>query len=116
MKRGLLLLIFAFLCTFCTQKNELHITEISQKHINNAIIVDVRTPEEYEEGHLEQAVNINWFDSDFQQKVSNLDKDKKIFVYCKKGGRSTKAAAVLDSLGFDVVNLLGGYDAYTADN
>ena len=112
MKKGLLMFLFLLLCTQCTQKKELLITEFSQKDINNAIIVDVRTPEEYQEGHLDGAMNINWFDADFQSQVEELDHKKTLYVYCKKGGRSAKAVKVLDSLGFEVIDLIGGYDAY----
>ena len=112
MKKGLLAFLFLLLCTQCTQKKELLITEFSQKDINNAILIDVRTPEEYQEGHLENAININWYDADFQNQAEELDKKKTLYVYCKKGGRSAKAAHLLDSLGYEVVDLLGGYDEY----
>ena len=112
MKKGLLLFLFLLLCTQCTQKKELLITEFSQNDIKNAIIVDVRTPEEYQEGHLEGAININWFDADFQNQVESLDRKKTLYVYCKKGGRSAEAAKVMDSLGLEVIDLIGGYDAY----
>ena len=112
MKKGLLAFLILLLCTLCTQKKELLITEFSQKDINNAILIDVRTPEEYQEGHLEHAININWFDTDFQNQVEELDKKKTLYVYCKKGGRSAKAAHLLDSLGYEVFDLLGGYDEY----
>ena len=69
MKKGLLTFLFLLLCTQCTQKKELLITEFSQKDIKNAVLIDVRTPEEYQAGHLEQAININWFDTDFQNQV-----------------------------------------------
>ena len=112
MKKGLFTLLFLFLCTHCTQKKELLITEFSQKDIKNAVLIDVRTPEEYQAGHLEQAININWFDTDFQNQVEELDSKNTFYVYCKKGGRSAKAAQLLDSLGYEVVDLLGGYEAY----
>ena len=115
MKKGLLAFLLVLLCTQCTQKKEILITEFSQNDIKNAVLVDVRTPEEYNEGHVEQAININWFDADFQEQVNELDKKKTIYVYCKKGGRSAKAAQMLDSLGYEVVDLLGGYDAYISD-
>ena len=115
MKKGLLAFLLVLLCTQCTQKKEILITEFSQNDIKNAVLVDVRTPEEYDAGHVEQAININWFDADFQEQVNELDKKKTIYVYCKKGGRSAKAAQMLDSLGYEVVDLLGGYDAYISD-
>ena len=112
MKKGLFVFFILSLCTQCKQKKEIHITEFSQKDVNNAIILDVRTPEEYAEGHLDNALNINWFDPDFQSQVESLGKSKTFYIYCKKGGRSAKASHLLDSLGYDVVNLAGGYDGY----
>lgn len=96
----------------CTQRKSIHITELSQKSIEKSILIDVRTPEEYQQGHLEKAVNINWFDADFAEKVGEIAGKRTIYVYCKKGGRSAEAAALLDSLGYRVTDLEGGYDAY----
>ncbi len=112
MKKGLLLLLLLFLCSQCTQKKTLSITEFSEKQAKTAILVDVRTPEEYQAGHLENAININWYDPDFTAQVETLDKNKTIYLYCKLGGRSAEAAAKLDSLGYKVVDLVGGSDAY----
>ena len=115
MKKFILLIIFAFVFAQCKQNKAIHITEFSQKDMKNAVLIDVRTPEEYNGGHLENAVNINWFDENFIQQTSALDKEKKFYLYCKKGGRSAEAAQLLDSLGYDVVDLLGGYDALESE-
>ncbi|MGI9551419.1 MAG: rhodanese-like domain-containing protein [Aurantibacter sp.] len=105
---ALLLLIFG-----CVQSKAKPITEFSQNDINKGILVDVRTLEEYQAGHIDKAVNINWFDADFAKQFENFEKDKTIYVYCKKGGRSAKAVHLLDSLGFkNVVDLEGGYDSW----
>lgn len=106
----LILLLFA-----CRDSENLKITQLDAAKIENAVILDVRTPEEYSLGHLEDAVNINWYDIDFKDKVGDLERSKTIYVYCKAGGRSAKAAAVMREMGFkNVVDLEGGYDAYTA--
>ena len=114
MKKGLLLLLFIFLCVQCTQKKTLPITEFSERHAKSGILVDVRTPEEYQAGHLDNAININWYDPDFTDQIGGLEKDKTIYLYCKLGGRSARAAGKLDSLGYKAVDLTGGYDAYIA--
>lgn len=89
------------------------ITAISQKELKDVILVDVRTPEEFNAGHLPSAININWYDADFTEQFSKIDKTKTIYFYCKVGGRSIKAADRLHSLGYkNVVNLEGGYDAW----
>lgn len=72
-------------------------------------VVDVRTPPEYAEGHIEGAINLNVQSDDFQQTVKNeLSKDSVILVYCRSGKRSLKAAGILTRLGYKVINLKGG--------
>lgn len=111
--RSIFILGLVLLLSSCQpQSKSKPITEFSQKDLESGILLDVRTPEEFAAGHLESAVNINWFDADFKNQVEALDKQKTIYVYCKKGGRSAKAAHVLDSLGYKhVIDLIGGYDA-----
>ncbi|WP_162127536.1 rhodanese-like domain-containing protein [Flavobacterium phycosphaerae] len=87
------------------------------KATENPQLVDVRTPEEFNVGHIENATNINWFDADFANRVSKYDKSKPVFVYCKVGGRSAKAADKLAELGFsEIYNLDGGYMKWEAAN
>jgi rhodanese-related sulfurtransferase len=72
-------------------------------------IIDVRTPAEFEGGHLENAININLYGPDFKAKLETLDKSKAVSVYCKVGGRSAKAAEVMREMGFEeVYDLEGG--------
>lgn len=72
-------------------------------------LIDVRTPGEYKDGYIQNAVNMNFFDSDFDEKINTLDKDKPTCVYCKKGGRSAKAAKMMKEKGFKkVYDLKGG--------
>ena len=73
-----------------------------------AVIIDVRTPEEFAKGHLEKAQNINWKNADFEQKITTYTKDTPLFVYCMSGGRSASAAEKLRSLGFTKVYELDG--------
>lgn len=76
-------------------------------------IIDVRTPEEFSQAHIENAININIMDSNFETEVAKLDKSKKTLVYCKSGGRSTDAANKLSNLGFEnISNLEGGLLAW----
>ncbi|MCS7027706.1 MAG: thioredoxin domain-containing protein [Bacteroidia bacterium] len=82
--------------------------KLSEKK-NEAIILDVRTPEEFSTGHIEKAQNINYHAPDFQQKINALDKNKPYFVYCLAGGRSSAAAKYMRQNGFkEVYNLSGG--------
>lgn len=75
----------------------------------DAVILDVRTPEEFASGHLENAVNIDWNNAGFSKKTSDLDRSKPVFIYCLSGGRSTSAAAKMRADGFNsVVEMQGG--------
>ncbi len=71
-------------------------------------LLDVRTPEEFKEGHLKNAVNINFYDDDFAQQVVKLDKNKPLLVYCAKGGRSASAAEQMAKSGFTALYELDG--------
>ncbi len=84
------------------------------KEFPGAILLDVRTPEEFTTGNIEGAVNIDFKASDFEQKIAELDKSKTYFVYCLSGIRSGKAADRMGELGFtSLYTLNGGYSAWT---
>ena len=75
-----------------------------------AVFLDVRTPEEFKDGHIEGAVLINFFDTDFKQQVATLDKDKPVYIYCRSGNRSQKAGDILTQMGFkEVYDIEEGY-------
>ncbi len=77
-------------------------------------LVDVRTPEEYAEGHLSGALDIDWKADGFLDKAQSLlDASRPVLVYCRSGKRSASAAAELGKAGFQVYNLLGGYLGWT---
>lgn len=79
------------------------------KQLPDAVVIDVRTPEEFSKGHLQHAVNIDWNGGDFGNSTAKLDKSKPVFVYCLVGGRSAKAAAQMRADGFkEVYEMEGG--------
>lgn len=79
----------------------------------NAVLLDVRTPEEYKAGHIDKAINMNYNADDFETQISKLDKNKSYFLYCKKGGRSAGAAELMQSKGFKYLfDLDGGINAW----
>ena len=79
----------------------------------DVVLLDVRTAEEFGEGHLSNAFNIDVKEEDFVEKAKTaLPADKTIAVYCRSGKRSANAAAMLAKEGFKVVNLLGGITAW----
>lgn len=81
----------------------------------NKTILDVRTQDEYNRGHLANAVMIDFYKDDFKSQVMKLDKSKPVFVYCAAGGRSSSAGKILTDLGFkQVYDLQGGLNAWSA--
>lgn len=78
-----------------------------------AQLIDVRTPEEYKGGYIDNAKNIDFNSSDFKAKMAKLDKTKPVLIYCAAGGRSGKTASMLKEMGFkEVYDLQGGYSAW----
>ncbi|MFT4575772.1 MAG: rhodanese-related sulfurtransferase [Polaribacter sp.] len=98
---------------------DVHVKEF-QKMIgkNGAQLIDVRTPKEYEKGHLKEALLINYMADDFiSNAFKGLDKSKPVLIYCASGGRSAKSAKIYKEAGFTkVYNLLGGFRAWKAKN
>ena len=75
----------------------------------NAVIIDVRTAPEVAAGKIDGALVMDFFAADFTQKVSELDKSKSYYMYCRSGGRSGQACSIMSQLGFkNLYNLSGG--------
>lgn len=77
-------------------------------------VIDVRTPEEFEEGHVDGARLIDFQSDDFEERVDELDRDEPYVLYCATGNRSGQAAEVMEELGFTEVLDAGGYDDLAA--
>ena len=79
------------------------------KDNQNFVIIDVRTPEEYADGHIEEAINFDYYSEAFRDELNKLDKDKTYLIYCRTGKRSRAAADIMQELGFgNGYNMLGG--------
>ncbi len=76
-------------------------------------LVDVRTPKEYNQGKIGNAIMIDYYQDDFMTKINKLDKKKPIYIYCHSGGRSGRAAKKIRNAGFEnVYDLDGGITAW----
>ena len=83
----------------------------------NVVLLDVRTADEFNEGHIKGAINLDQFKSDFIELAKQqLPKEKTIAVYCRSGRRSAHAAGLLAKEGYRSVNLVGGIIAWTKEN
>ena len=76
----------------------------------DTIVIDVRTPEEFDSGHLAGALNINWESAEFMQAVDVLDKSANYAIYCRSGNRSAQAIDMMASMGFTNLTNLGSVD------
>lgn len=89
--------------------------QLIQTHEKDAafVILDVRTPDEFNAGHLKNAANIDFRAEDFKQKLDTLDKTKTYLVYCRRGGRSASAIGMMNELQFKTLfHLFEGYDVW----
>ncbi|HPG50058.1 MAG TPA: rhodanese-like domain-containing protein [Spirochaetota bacterium] len=79
----------------------------------NFVILDIRTPGEYMDGHIPNAVLLNFHDPSFRDRLAALDKNKTYFVYCRSDNRSGRALAMMGELGFmKVFELRGGIKSW----
>ena len=77
------------------------------------VVLDVRTPEEFAEGHLEDAVMLDFYEADFAEQLAELDPDAPYLLYCRSGNRSGQTADLMRELGFtDVADVDGGIVAW----
>lgn len=80
-----------------------------------AVVLDVRTPEEFDAGHIDGAVNADFLSDDFAAAIAGLDRDTTYILHCKSGSRSTRALEILEREGFtSVAHLTAGYDGWKA--
>ena len=80
------------------------------------ILIDVRTPEEFDEARLDGALLIDFYRDDFEAAIDELDRDQAYVIYCRSGNRSGQAREIMAQLGFtDVADIDGGILAWDAD-
>lgn len=117
MKKVLMLMLPLIMTVACTAQktpDDVNAAQAEEMMKNEEVVVlDVRTPDEWNKGHLEGATHINFYDDNFEQEVAKLPKDKEYVVYCHSGGRSAKAVQMMKESGFEQVhNLQGGIIAW----
>lgn len=110
----ILSLFLSIICFGCVVNENRELVNVQRFYdqitrLSSATIVDVRTPNEFHQGHLINAINVDWNDENFEQQVAVLDKEKPVFIYCLSGGRSSRAAKKMLELNFkNVIELKGG--------
>ena len=122
MKKFLILLLSMIGLNACADAQENKFTDMDVQQFADYLnkdksvqLVDVRTPDEYADGHIRGAKDIDIYNADFlPTALKTLDKSRPVAVYCRSGKRSADAAAKLASDGYRVTNLEGGILAWTA--
>ena len=110
-----LLLIFLFLtisCNFLTPEiNFISSSDLNELEEAEYILIDVRTTDEFNSGHIEGSINIDFYDKKiFTEFFEKIEKSKPIFIYCRTGNRSKQSSELLKKIGFNsVFDLEGGY-------
>jgi rhodanese-related sulfurtransferase len=118
---GLTVILFFTACKDNTFAQEIHVLTPQEFHDamadkKDVQLVDVRTPEEFAEGHLENALNINISETNFITEAEKLNLEKPIYIYCRSGKRSAKAALILKDVGFkEIYDMQGGYLHWESD-
>jgi rhodanese-related sulfurtransferase len=89
------------------------ISEIVAAPPEGLVILDIRTPEEFDGGHIAGAINIDYYAADFEERLGVLDLDVPYVMYCNSGNRSGNTLPLMDSIGFsEVYELDGGIQAW----
>lgn len=113
MKNKFFISLFILLSSLAFSQSALKVNSIEFKASYfkyRGVLLDVRTPSEFAEGHIENARNLDFSASAFEAEIDKLDKEQTVFLYCAIGVRSTKAANLLRKKGFKhVFDLDGGY-------
>jgi len=110
----ILIVVFSiiFSCSLINNESINHMNSdelIEFIELNDAVLVDVRTEDEYNSGYIENSLNIDYFSNEFSVNADKLDKTTPIILYCRSGKRSSMSANKISKLGFkEIYNLEGG--------
>tara|TARA_Y100000588_G_C13712101_1_gene693417 strand:+ start:96 stop:494 length:399 start_codon:yes stop_codon:yes gene_type:complete len=112
------LLMFFTTAVFGQTNNDLEIDEFVKKMASEKyLLIDVRTAEEFAAGHIQGAINIDYYSADFSNQIEKIGKEKPVLLYCRSGNRSAKSMQMMYEMGFvEVKHLDGGIKAWKAEN
>ncbi len=119
--RNTLTILLLLCCFSCLSQEEKGIYIIDAQSIKTTVIgkdvqlVDVRSEEEYNRGHIDDAININIANKErFTSEIQKLDKTKPIYIYCHSGVRSRRASRLIKELGFtSIYDFTGGWSVWS---
>ena len=103
-------LLLVYSCQIFESKeiNEISDAQFSEIQDTDYTLVDVRTTQEYESGHIQDAIHFDFYSESFQKEILSLDKSSSIILYCRTQNRSTKTANYLKENGYKEITVLTG--------
>ncbi len=113
-KLAIVLSVVFFISTLSCKKVENEVTKVTIEEMQTIMksedvqLIDVRTPEEYQEGYILNAQNIDYNSPTFEEDITKLDKSKPVLLYCKSGNRSGKSSKIFFEAGFKTIYDLEG--------
>ena len=118
----LLLIVIGFGFTSGCTAQEAKYEDVSKERFaglikdGDGLLIDLRTPKEYKDGHILGSVNIDYFADGFDREIDKLDKNKTVYIYCASGGRSGLTMKLMKEKGFmKVYHLPVGYDGWSEE-
>jgi len=122
----LLVILFGFILPSCRAQQDQNITALSAREAlelietrtgdSNFIILDIRTPGEYQSGHLKDAIIIDYYSKSFADEIGRLDKEKSYLVYCRSGNRSARSMDLFNKLHFQkIYHLSSGIKSWISE-
>ena len=103
-----LLMIYSCQIFESAEINVISVAQFNEIQDTDFILVDVRTIEEYESGHIQNAVNFDFYSESFQKEILSFDKNSSIILYCRTQNRSTKTANYLKENGYKEITVIAG--------
>ena len=103
-----LLLIYSCQIFDSTEINVISDAQFTEIQDTDYILVDVRTLEEFESGHIQDAIHFDFYSESFQNDILSLDKSSSIILYCRTQNRSTKTANFLKENGYKEITVIAG--------
>ena len=112
------LLMFFTTAVFGQTNNDLEIDEFVKKIASEKyLLIDVRTAEEFAAGHIQGAINIDYYSADFSKQIGKIEREKPILLYCRSGNRSARSMNIMYEMGFvEVKHLACGIKGWKAEN
>lgn len=117
MIRGIYFLLIVASCASANQEavEIINAERLAELQTEGVLVFDIRTPDEYKNGHIPNVIHVNFFDTNFIEQVKELNLSESIVIHCASGGRSAKAAKKLSEAGFiKIYDYSGGFNDWSS--